>query len=84
MGYTNGLFVYLLTYTQPTAAGSTDVVGLLEGLLNPPEELAVLYPGCSPDSQVVLDVADSGLFNVTMVGQFAGFIIHDYYTAVFE
>jgi len=61
------LSVLLLTYTQPTPPGSTDVIVLLEGLLEPPEELAVLYPGCSADSNVVLNIADSSLFNVTMV-----------------
>ena len=48
--------------------GSTDVIALLEGLLDPaPEELALLYPGCSADSNVVLNFAHSSLFSVTMV-----------------
>jgi len=46
---------------------------LLEGLLDPSDKLAVLYPGCSADSNVVLNVADSSLLNVTIK-------IHDYYT----
>ena len=49
---------------QPT---SNDVEVFVEGLLQPPNELAVLYPGCSQDSRVVVDLADSSLFNVTMV-----------------
>jgi len=47
---------------------STDVEVFVKGLLEPPDELAVLYPGCSLDSSVVVDLADSSLFNVTMVG----------------
>jgi len=49
---------------QPT---STDVEVFIEGLLQPPNELAVLYPGCSPESRVVVDIAESSLFNVTVV-----------------
>ena len=56
----------------------------VEGLRQPPEKLAVLYPGCSRDSGVIVDVADSSLFNVTMVSQLSelnGVIIFDGYTA---
>ena len=53
-----------LYHIQPT---STDVEVFVEGLLQPPDELAVLYPGCSLESRVVVNVADSSLFNVTMV-----------------
>ena len=49
---------------QPT---SNDVEVFVEGLLQPPDELAVLYPGCSLDSRVIMDLADGSLFNVTMV-----------------
>jgi len=49
---------------QPT---SIDVEVFIESLLQPPDKLAVLYPGCSLDSSVVVDLADSSLFNVTMV-----------------
>ena len=41
----------------------------VEGLLQPPEKLAVLYPGCSQDSRVIVDVAESSLFNATVVRQ---------------
>ena len=44
----------------------------LEGLHQPPEKLAVFYPGCSRDSRVIVDIADSSLFNVTMVRQLSG------------
>ena len=44
----------------------------VEGLRQPPEKLAVFYPGCSRDSGVIVDVADSSLFSVTMVRQLSG------------
>ena len=44
----------------------------VEGFRQPPEKLAVFYPGCSRDSRVIVDVADSSLFNVTMVRQLSG------------
>ena len=52
---------------QPKPPSTTDLEPLLEGLLRPPEKLAVLYPGCSEETRVVVNVADSMLFNVTMV-----------------
>lgn len=67
---------------QPT---STDVEVFIEGLLQPPNEFAVLYPGCSPESRVVVDIAESSLFNVTMVSSIHiatcitnYFIVHTY------
>ena len=61
------IYVYNAICLCSLHTGSTDVIALLEGLLEPPEELAVLYPGCSADTNVVLNVAHSSLFNVTMV-----------------
>ena len=54
---------------QPT---STDVEVFVEGLRQPPAELAVLYPGCSLESRVVVNVADSSLFNINTVSSHAG------------
>ena len=69
---------------QPIISEDKEVVVCVEGLRQPPEKLAVLYPGCSRDSGVIVDVADSSLFNVTMVCQLSelnGVIIFDGYTA---
>ena len=41
----------------------------VEGLHQPPEKLVVLYPGCSQDSRVIVDVAESSLFHATVVRQ---------------
>lgn len=49
---------------QPT---STEVEVLVEGLLESPDVLAALHPGCSLESRVLVDVVGSRLFNVTMV-----------------
>ena len=50
----------------------------VEGLLQPPEKLAVLYPGCSQDSRVIVDVAESSLFNATVVRQLSGIKLYYY------
>jgi len=63
-----GWYIYNAICLCSLQTGSTDVIALLEGLLDPAsEQLAVLYPGCSADSIVVLNVAHCSLFNVTMV-----------------
>jgi len=49
---------------QPT---SIDVEVFIESLLQAPDELAVLYPGCSLESRVAVDVAGSSRFNLPMV-----------------
>ena len=60
------LHLYLL---QPIISEDEEVVVCVEGLQPPPEKLAMLYPGCSQDSRVIVDVAESSLFNATVVRQ---------------
>ena len=62
----NPLHLYLL---QPIISEDEEVVMCVEGLRQPPEKLAVLYPGCSQDSRVIVDVAESSLFHATVVRQ---------------
>ena len=62
----NPLHLYFL---QPIISEDEEVVVCVEGLRQPPEKLAVLYPGCSQDSRVIVDVAESSLFHATVVRQ---------------
>ena len=65
----NPLHLYFL---QPIISEDEEVVVCVEGLRQPPEKLAVLYPGCSQDSRVIVDVAESSLFHATVVRQLSG------------
>ena len=60
------LHLYLL---QSIISQDEEVVVCVEGLRQSPKKLAVLYPGCSQDSRVIVDVAESSLFHATVVRQ---------------